>query len=75
MKQKSHQADHNSVFFIGTSNKLPTLKVFPTYQASIDVDVGERDGAKFLKVEIQHAPDAHTAAGMRKRKTLILAIV
>lgn len=59
---------------MGTSNNPPTLKVFPTYQASIDVDVGERDGAKFLKVKIQHAPDGQTAAGIRRgKKKQILA--
>lgn len=56
------------MFLIGNSNTLLTLKVFPTYQASIDVDVGERDGAKFLKVEIQHAPDGQTSARIRMEK-------
>lgn len=35
---------------------LPTLKVFTTYKASVDVDVGERDGAQFLKVKVQYTP-------------------
>lgn len=34
----------------------PTLEIFPTYKAGIDVDVGERDGAEFLKVKVQHTP-------------------
>lgn len=55
-----------------STNNPPTLEVFPTYQAGVDVDVGERDGAKFLKVEIQHAPNAQTPAGIRG-ETLILA--
>lgn len=38
------------------SDHSPTLKVFPTYKAGIDVDVGERDGAEFLKVKVQHTP-------------------
>ena len=33
-----------------------TLEVFPTHQAGVDVDVGQRDGAQLLEVKIQHAP-------------------
>lgn len=38
----------------------PTLKVFPAHKAGVDVDVGQRDGAKLLKVKVQNAPDGHT---------------
>lgn len=37
-----------------------TLKVLPAYKTSVDIDVGQRDGAKFLKVKVQNAPDGHT---------------
>lgn len=37
--------------------KIHTLKVFPTYKAGIDIYVGERDGAEFLEVKVQHTPD------------------
>lgn len=37
-----------------------TLKVFPTYEAGIHVDVWQGDGAELLKVEIQHTPEGQT---------------
>lgn len=40
----------------GVSDKSPTLKVLPAYKAGIDIDVGEGDGAEFLKVKVQHTP-------------------
>lgn len=33
-----------------------TLKVLPTDEAGVDVDVGQRDGAELLKIKIQDAP-------------------
>ena len=35
---------------------LPTLKILPTDQTSIDIDVRQWDRTKFLKVEIQQMP-------------------
>lgn len=44
-----------------TTTYLPTfmshtLKIFPTYKAGVNIDVGERDRAELLKVEVQHTP-------------------
>lgn len=62
---KAEISDRSSQYVIVWTLDLPTLKVFPTYQASIDVDVGERDGAEFLKVKIQDTPDGQTPPGIR----------
>ena len=34
-----------------------TLKIFAAHQTSVDIAVGQGDRAKFLKIEIQKAPE------------------
>lgn len=72
---KAEISDRSSPHVIDRTLDLPTLKVFPTYQASIDVDVGERDGAEFLKVKIQDTPDGQTPQESEKENKLILASI
>lgn len=52
----SVKTQQNILSLIEFLDNLQTLKVFPTYKAGIDIDVGKRDGAEFLKVEVQHTP-------------------
>lgn len=53
---ESVQAQQAVRALLDISDHSPTLEIFPTYEAGVDVDVWERDGAEFLKVKVQHAP-------------------
>lgn len=72
---KAEISDRSSQYVIDWTLNLQTLKVFPTYQASIDVDVRERDGAEFLKVKIQDTPNGQTPPGIREGNKLIFASI
>ena len=44
---------------------IDTLEVFATHKTGIDIIVGERDGAQFLKVKVQNSP----VNGVQERAT------
>lgn len=38
---------------IGVRVAAPTLKVLPTYETSVNVDIRQTNGAEFLEIEIE----------------------